>query len=329
MTTPPLLAAQQLSCTFALRRRGSLRGPAPTIRAVSDVSLQLAAGESVGLVGESGCGKTSLTRLLLNLIAPSDGEIRFRGAGLRQLTGDALREYRRAVQPVFQDPYTALNPRLRVGRIVSEPLRASSTLAPGEIRRRVERALVRANLEPADADRYPHEFSGGQRQRIALARALSVEPELIILDEAVSSQDVSIRAQILRLLSDLRDWLGVGYLFISHDLNNVRYLCERVYVMYLGRIVEHGPTAEILRSPRHPYTQALLSAWLPPDPDSARQAFALSGEVASAADLPPGCSFHPRCPHATERCRSERPALRDAGTGQAVACHLHEQGVVI
>jgi oligopeptide/dipeptide ABC transporter ATP-binding protein len=224
---------------------------------------------------------------------------------------------------VFQDPNAALDPRMRVGRIVAEPLRAHASAGRSELDRRVARALERVELEARDAARYPYEFSGGQRQRIAIARALIVEPALIVLDEAVASQDASIRAQLLNLLREIRVASGVGYLFISHDLSTVRYLCERVSVMYLGRIVEQARADALFAEPRHPYTRALLGAWLPPDPHAAGRPLALSGEIPSATDLPSGCPFHPRCPRVLEQCRKLEPALQGPGAGDAVACHLY------
>jgi oligopeptide/dipeptide ABC transporter ATP-binding protein len=319
MTGPALIEAIGLGRDFEIRHRRGRR----SVRAVGNVNLVLHAGESVGLVGESGCGKTTLSRLLLRLETPTSGSVRFRGQDLTTLSASEYKAYRRTIQPVFQDPYAALDPRMRVGRIVAEPVRADGTLTRAELSARVAHALAQVELEPGDADRFPHEFSGGQRQRIAIARALAVNPSLIVLDEAVSSQDVSIRAQLLNLLRNIRDASGVGYLFISHDLSNVRYLCERICVMYLGDIVERAPAAALFAAPRHPYTQALLSAWLPPDPNASRQPLALAGELPSATEPPAGCPFHTRCPRVLPDCRRIMPPLRLTDTGAEVACHLY------
>ena len=314
MNDVPLIETIGLGHDFRLRSK--------RVRAVGNVNLRIAAGESIGLVGESGCGKTTLSRLLLGLEAPTRGSISFRGQDLSTLTPGEYAAYRRAIQPVFQDPYAALDPRMRVGRIVAEPLSADRSLTRGELKQRVDRALEQVELDPGDAVRFPHEFSGGQRQRIAIARALAVNPTLIILDEAVSSQDVSIRAQLLNLLADIRDTSGVGYLFISHDLSNVRFLCVRVCVMYLGDIVEQADKEALYAAPQHPYTEALLKAWLPPDPAAARRRLDISGEPPSATDPPSGCPFHPRCPDAMPDCRTTRPAPMRTATGAEVACHL-------
>lgn len=272
MSDSGLLEAVAVARHFAGPRRGLFgRSRSPAIRAVDGVSLAIQEGESVGLVGESGCGKSTLARMMLLLTPPTSGEVRYRGIPAPALTARQLAAFRREIQPVFQDPFQSLNPKMTVGRIVSEPLRAQGTFARAEILRRTADALERAELRAADADRMPVEFSGGQRQRIAIARALVSRPRLIVLDEPVSSQDVSIRAQILNLLKSIRRDDNVACLFISHDLSTVRFLCDAVHVMYRGSIVESGRPRDLFGSPAHPYTARLLGAWLPPDPVLARR----------------------------------------------------------
>jgi oligopeptide/dipeptide ABC transporter ATP-binding protein len=322
----PVLACRKLSKHFDLRSRSRFRKSHGQVRAVDEVTLQIGEGESVGLVGESGCGKTTLSRMLLQLIVPTSGAVLYRGQDLGQAGPEDLSAFRRAVQPVFQDPYSSLNPRMAVGRIVSEALRASTKLNAAEIGSRVSEVLQQVDLSPEDAASYPAEFSGGQRQRIAIARALASEPALIVLDEAVSSQDVSIRAQILNLLRTIQQRRNLAFLFISHDLSTVRVLCDRVYVMYLGSIVEEGPVDSLYESPRHPYTMALMDAVLPLVPDAARtvKPDAAEGDAGQADQQ--GCKYQPRCPFAIERCRVERPELRQFGNaGQVAACHRLEQ----
>jgi peptide/nickel transport system ATP-binding protein len=318
---PPLVEVRDLRKHFAVG--GGLFGRgAQLVRAVDGVSLTVRAGETLGLVGESGCGKSTLGRCILRLIEPTAGEVRFAGEPLQNLSGRALRAMRRQMQIVFQDPYGSLNPRMRVSAIVGEGL------AIHRIGTRAERdARVRALLElvglPADAgERYPHEFSGGQRQRIGIARALAVEPRFIVADEAVSALDVSIQAQILNLLADLKARLGLTLLFISHDLRVVEHLSDRVAIMYLGRIVEIGPRDAVYGNPRHPYTKALLSAVPVPDPRRRHGRERLGGDPPSPLAPPPGCPFHPRCPHARDACRQVMPPLETGRRGHAVACHV-------
>ena len=316
----PLLEVRDLAKQFPVRR-GLLRRATGAIRAVDGVSFDLAAGETLGIVGESGCGKTTLGRLVLRLIAPSAGAVRFAGQDLLALDATALRHKRREMQLIFQDPFGSLNPRLRVGVIVGEGLEVHG-LARGAARRaRVVELLERVGLRPDAYDRYPHEFSGGQRQRIGIARALALEPRLIVADEPVSALDVSIQAQIVNLLQDLQEERGIAYLFIAHDLRVVEHISRRVAIMYLGRIVEQAESRELYANPHHPYTRVLLSAVPEIDPRARRERIRLRGEVPSPIDPPGGCRFHPRCAFAEPRCRVEDPLLRGRADHQ-VACHV-------
>jgi len=315
-----------------VRKHYSVRGPRAgrhvQLRAVDGVDLDVRPGRSVGIVGESGCGKSTTARLLLLLEPPTEGRVLFRGSEVTG-RGAGARRYRASVQPVFQDPFSSLSPRLRVGAIVGEPLRALLRMRGTELQARVVDALALVGLEPAAAERYPHQFSGGQRQRIALARALAPRPHLVVLDEPVSALDVSIRAQILNLLRDLQDDLGLTYLLISHDLPTLRYLVSEVVVMYLGKIVERGPAETLFEHPRHPYTHALLSAI--PEIDGAAitvPEVLVEGDVPSAIDPPSGCRFRTRCPVAMDVCASIEPVLQDDGRG-AVACHLVNEPVAV
>jgi len=317
-----LLEAQNLTKHFPLRR--GLFGADPgAVRAVDGVNFTVDAGRTLGVVGESGCGKSTTAKLVLKLEEPTAGEIRFEGRALQTLDAAGLRQYRRSVQAVFQDPFASLNPRMRVGAIIAEPLVTNEPIAGAEVRKRVARLLDLVGLPARSADLFPHEFSGGQRQRIAIARALSLSPKLVVLDEPVSALDVSIRAQILNLLVDLQRDLGLAYLFIAHDLAAVAHMSHTIAVMYLGQLVEYGPAKVVATDPKHPYTQALFSAALPSHPDESRDEIILTGEVPSPVNPPSGCRFHPRCPHVLPRCAPEVPRLRST-FGREVACHLYD-----
>jgi oligopeptide/dipeptide ABC transporter ATP-binding protein len=320
--TGALLQAHELRKHFPLRR-SLFGGRGAVVRAVDGVSFEIMPGQTLGVVGESGCGKTTTAKLVLCLESPTEGTVEFDGRPLVGLDADGVRRYRRSVQAVFQDPYASLNPRMRVGAIVAEPLVTHEALTRGSVDGRVRELLDLVGLPARAAALFPHEFSGGQRQRIAIARALAVSPKLIVLDEPVSALDVSIRAQILNLLRDLQQRLGVSYLFIAHDLAAVAHMSHTIAVMYLGKIVEIGPATAVARTPRHPYTQALFAAALPSHPDEARDEAVIPGEVPSPLAPPPGCRFHPRCPSAMARCATEEPALRPDGT-RRVACHLYD-----
>jgi oligopeptide transport system ATP-binding protein len=293
------------------------------VRAVDDVSFTVGRGETLGLVGESGCGKSTLCRTLLRLLEPTSGSMRFDGQELTELGRGGLQKMRREMQMIFQDPYASLNPRKRVGQIVGDPLALHHIASGEERKRRVQELLERVGLNPEHYNRYPHEFSGGQRQRIGIARALALNPKLIVADEPVSALDVSIQAQIINLLSDLQSEFGLTYIFVAHDLGVVRHVADRIAVMYLGKIVEIGPAEEVYTNPIHPYTLSLLSAIPIPDPraNAAREPVVLEGDVPSPANPPPACRFHPRCRYATEICSDVEPELVDHGGGHLAACH--------
>jgi peptide/nickel transport system ATP-binding protein/oligopeptide transport system ATP-binding protein len=317
--TAPLLAVHDVVKHFVMRR-SLLGAPLAVLRAVDGVSFEVRHGETLALVGESGCGKSTVGRLVLRLIEPTAGSVAFEGRDLAVLSVQELRAFRSQAQLIFQDPYSSLNPRMTIGETLSEPLRLHTALSARGRRERVAELLTTVGLRAEYARRYPHEFSGGQRQRIAIARALAVTPKLIVCDEPVSALDVSIRSQILNLLRDLQERLGLSFIFISHDLAVVKHIADRIAVMYLGRIVETAPAEQIFAAPRHPYTQALLSAIPIPRPKATRDRRLLPGDPPSPIAPPTGCHLHPRCPHALDTCRTARPHLI-FDEGHATACH--------
>ena len=322
--TGPLLQVEHLVKHYPVRG-GLLSKRSGAVRAVDGVSFEVARGETLGLVGESGCGKTTVARLVLRLEAPTAGRVSFDGEDLLALSSKALRAKRRELQIVFQDPMSSLNPRMTAGEILAEPLFVHRVATGAALDARVDALLEQVGIPASWRQRYPHEFSGGQRQRIGIARALAVEPAFIVCDEPVSALDVSVQAQVLNLLADLQRDRGLSYLFIAHDLAVVRQIAQRVAVMYLGHIVEAGPTEDLLSAPRHPYTVALLSAVPEPDPASRRSRIVLGGDLPSPSNPPPGCPFHTRCfhPARNERCLTELPVLRPVGATSA-ACHYAE-----
>jgi oligopeptide/dipeptide ABC transporter ATP-binding protein len=318
-----VLEAAGLSKHFQARR-GMFGGSRGVVRAVDDVSFTIESGQTLGVVGESGCGKTTTAKLVLGLEEPTGGSIRFEGRDLKGLDAAGRRHYRKSVQAVFQDPYASLSPRMRISDIIAEPLVTNEDVSAGDVRKRVLRLLDLVGLAGRSADLFPHEFSGGQRQRIAIARALALSPKLVVLDEPVSALDVSIRAQILNLLRDLQEQLGLSYLFIAHDLAAVAHMSHTIVVMYLGKIVEMGDARTLAHTPKHPYTEALFSAALPSHPDERREEIILPGEVPSPLNPPSGCRFHPRCPQSMPCCGQQAPALAPVD-GRLVACHLFDQ----
>ena len=320
--TAPLLELRDLRKHFPIRSGLPFMASRQSVHAVDGVSLSVGRGETFGIVGESGCGKTTLSRVVLLLERATAGEVRFDGRSIAGLQSVELLDYRRAVQAVFQDPTSALSPRMKVGDIVAEPLRATSPLSAADRRAEVERLLRVVGLREGAAGAYPHEFSGGQRQRIAIARALATKPQLIVLDEPISALDISIRAQIMNLLRDIQDETGCAFLLIAHDLAVVKHMSTNVGVMYLGKMVETGPADALYRRALHPYTQALLAAALPSRPDDAKGPPPLGGELPSPISPPSGCRFRTRCPRAAAVCGEAEPPLRAMGDGQQVACHL-------
>jgi peptide/nickel transport system ATP-binding protein len=311
----PLLEVEGLAKSFETKGKALLR-------AVDGVSFTLARGETLCLVGESGCGKSTVGKLILRLIEPSAGVVRIDGAEMTQAKGAVLRAMRKRVQMIFQDPFASLNPRLRAETIVGEPLENYGGFSAAQRKEKVAHLFSQVGLRPEAAQKYPFEFSGGQRQRLGIARALALSPDLIVADEPVSALDVSVQAQVLNLLVDLREALGLAYLFISHDLGVVEHIAHRVAVMYLGRIVEIGNKRDIFNAPKHPYTQALIDAAPVADPRVKRQRTVLEGDVPSPLDPPKGCAFHPRCPHAFARCAVEAPQMTRRDEGHFAACHL-------
>ena len=319
--TAPLLEVEGLTRHFAVKRGLMFSRAAGVVRAVDGVSFSVALGETLALVGESGCGKSTTARLVLRLIEPTAGSVRFEGTDITAMTGEPLRALRKRMQIVFQDPFASLNPRMTVGDILEEPLIVHRIGDAASRRARVADLLRQVGLADYHAQRYPHEFSGGQRQRIGIARALAVEPALIVCDEPVSALDVSVQAQVINLLKDLQRQLGLSYLFIAHDLAVVKHMADRVAVMYLGQIVEIGPAAALFANPGHPYTRTLLAAIPRPNPRRERTQAVVAGDVPSPMNPPDGCRFHTRCPFVVDRCRVEIPVLTRSTDGHATACH--------
>lgn len=322
----PLLEVKNLQMLFPIRK-GFLKREVGQVRAVDDISFDIRTGETLGLVGESGCGKTTTGRCILRILNPTEGEVWYHpdqgeAVDLVQLQDQDLNPFRQEIRMIFQDPFASLNPRLTVLEIVGECLRVNRALSGSELEERVAEMLALVGMRPEYMRRYPHAFSGGERQRIGIARALALNPRLVVADEAVSALDVSVRSQTLNLLQDLQEQLHLTYLFISHDLSVVKYLCDRVAVMYVGKLVELADTRSVFLSPKHPYTDALLSAVPKPDPRTRSQRIILEGDVPDPASPPPGCFFHPRCSYAEEICRTDQPPMRNIGEGHYAACHF-------
>ncbi|RRJ65342.1 dipeptide ABC transporter ATP-binding protein [Paenibacillus oralis] len=316
-----LLEVRNLKKHYPIRK-GLLSKQVGSVKAVDGVTMSVQRGETLAVVGESGCGKSTTGRAILRLIEPTDGEIWFDGTDVRALNPEGLRQLRTQMQMVFQDPYASLDPRWTVRQTLEEPLRTHNPGSAAALKDRVAELMEVVGLSPYHADRYPHEFSGGQRQRIGIARALALNPKFIVCDEPVSALDVSIQAQVLNLMQDLQDRFGLTYLFISHDLSVVKFISDRVAVMYLGKVVELAPTAELFAAPLHPYTKALMSAVPVPNPEQRPERIVLSGDVPNPEQPPSGCAFHTRCPLATDICRKETPVLREVSSGRQAACHL-------
>ncbi len=320
---PVLLEAKELKKHFPVTKGLLFSKTTGYIKAVDGISFQIRAGETLGVVGESGCGKSTTAKMLLMLEQPTEGSIMFQGEDIHSSGADTRKRYRSSVQAVFQDPWSSLNPRMRVRDLIAEPMVINWNLPRREVQERVNKLLSDVGLTPYHGNLYPHEFSGGQRQRLAIARALSLNPQLIVLDEPVSALDVSIRAQIMNLLRDLQKEYNVSYLLIAHHLATVRYMCDWVAVMYLGQIVEYAPVKDLFDNPSHPYTKALMSAALPSHPDMEQEEMILTGEVPSPLNPPEGCRFNPRCPFVLDRCSVETPAVTELNPGHIVSCHLY------
>jgi len=323
MSPEEILSIENLVKHFPLGG-GLFSKPRAWVKAVDGVSFQVRKGEAFGLVGESGCGKTTLGQMIIRLIDPTSGSIRFQGKEIGSLSRQEMHPFRRKLQIIFQDPYSSLNPRMKVEAIVTEPLQAQGGMDRARRRRAAAEIIQKVGLREIDLLKYPHEFSGGQRQRIGIARALCVRPELIVADEPVSALDVSIQAQVINLLDDLKEDFDLSYVFISHDIGVVEHICDRIAVMYLGRIVEAAPASKLTLASRHPYTQALLAAVPKPDPHNRVRPFAMEGDVPNPIDPPAGCAFHPRCPHALGVCREKRPTGVTVDADHQVACWLNE-----
>jgi len=322
---PPLLSVRNLVKHFPVKK-GLFQQTVGQVHAVDGISFDIGQGETLGLVGESGCGKSTAGKTILKLLEPTSGEIRVNGARIDGLSRAAMRPYRRELQVVFQDPYSSLNPRLNIRDIIAEPLKNYGVAQGKALDERVETLAGKVGLRTEALDRYPHEFSGGQRQRIGIARALALNPGLIICDEPVSALDVSVQAQVINLLGDLQKEFGLSYLFIAHDIAVVEHISHRIAVMYLGKIVEIADRAALFAQPQHPYSEALLSAVPVPDPDAAKKRIILRGDVPSPITPPSGCRFHTRCPYAFDRCKSEEPPLQEVRPGHRAACHLRDAG---